>query len=108
MRKFLCPVCCEVAVGPSGEAACKACGERMIAIDGLLLAVVPNRPGGLAEFLGKLAEKKINVTTLRVVGRCGTDARVLFSTDQDDAALQVPGVQRATAAQALPDLAVLE
>ncbi len=108
MRKLLCPACCEVAIGPSDEVVCKACGEKMIAIDGSLLAVVPDRPGGLADFLAQLAEKKINVTALRVVGRCEGDARVLFSTDQSDEALQIPGVQYATAGKILPDLAVLE
>jgi hypothetical protein len=108
MRKLLCPACCEVAVGPNAEAVCKACGEKMIAIDGCLVAVVPDRPGGLAEFLAKLAEKAINVTALRVVSRSGGDARVLFSTEQTDEALEISGVQRASAGKVLPDLAVLE
>ena len=48
------------------------------------------------------------MTALRVVSRCRGDAHVLFSTEQTDEALKIPGVQLATAGKVLPDLAVLE
>ena len=95
MKKFICPLCSEVAISGYDSLKCPVCGTEMTSITGSLLARIPDRPGGLAALSQKLAEKGINITSLRIIAKQGDEAIAIFTVDRLEEALKIEGVQRA-------------
>lgn len=97
MEKLVCPVCSEVALSTTEIMECPACGKDMVKITRSLLARLHNRPGELARLLEKLAQKGINISTLRVVPQTkeGGMAIAFFSVDRAEEALMIPEIEPA-------------
>jgi len=84
MKKFICPLCSEVAISGYDSLKCPVCGTEMTSIT-----------GGLAALSQKLAEKGINITSLRIIAKQGDEAIAIFTVDRLEEALKIEGVQRA-------------
>ena len=95
MEKLVCPVCSEVALSATLTMDCPACGAGMVKITSSLLARLHDHPGALAKLLEKLAQKGINITTLRVVPQEGGMAIAFFAVDRAEEALMIPEIQSA-------------
>jgi hypothetical protein len=95
MKKFICPLCCEVAVSGYETLKCGVCGAEMAPITGSFLVRLPDRPGALAEFARQTAERGINILSLRVICKEEDQAVVIFLVDKPEEALTIPGVRRA-------------
>ena len=97
MEKLVCPVCSEVALSTTETMECPACGKDMVKITSSLLARLNDQPGELAKLLGKLAEKGINISTLRVVPQIQESGMSIafFSVDRAEEALMIPEIEPA-------------
>lgn len=95
MKKFVCPLCCEVAVSEHDTLKCAVCGAVMAPITDSFLVRLPDRPGALAEFARQTAERGINILSLRVICKEEGQAVVIFLVDKPQEALTLPGVRRA-------------
>ncbi len=95
MKKFVCSLCSEVTISAYDCVTCPVCGAVMSQMTDSLMVTVPDRPGGLAEFSQQVAQKGINIKTLRVITKEGDEAVVLFSVDRPEEALTIPGVKKA-------------
>lgn len=95
MKKFICPLCSEVTISTYDRLSCPVCGAGMTQMSDGLLVRLPDHPGALAEFSQQVAQKGININTLRVIAKEGDEAVVLFLVDRPEEALTIPGVKRA-------------
>ena len=93
MEKLVCPVCSEVALSTTETMKCPACGKDMVKITRSLLAKLHDHPGELAKLLEKLAQKGINISTLRVVPQEAGMAIAFFSVDRAEEALMIPEIE---------------
>ncbi len=92
MKKFVCPMCSEVTISAYEKITCPVCGMDMARITDSLSVRLPDRPGALADFTQKIAEKGINIESLRVLGKENGEVLLIFSVDRKDEALTIPGV----------------
>lgn len=92
MKKFVCPLCSEVTISAYDHVTCPVCGTEMAKITDSLSVRLPDRPGALAEFTQKIAQKGINIESLRVIGKENGKVLIIFSVDRMEEALTIPGV----------------
>ena len=97
MEKLVCPVCSEIALSSTDTMECPACGKHMVKITRSLFARLRDQPGELAKLLEKLAEKGINISTLRVVPQTQESGMAIafFSVDRAEEALMIPEIDPA-------------
>jgi len=97
MEKLVCPVCSEAALSSTVNMKCPACGKDMVKITRSLLARLRDQPGELAKLLEKLAEKGINISTLRVIPQTQESGMAIafFSVDRAEEALMIPEIEPA-------------
>ena len=93
MKKSVCPVCTKVVASSKG-ATCKACGAELVQVSETLLASIPDQPGALAELLEKIAQKGVNIKTLRAMPKESGTALAFFSVDRVEEVLTIPEVER--------------
>lgn len=94
MQKFVCPMCRKIVALSDETSTCKTCGAKLLEVSETLLATIPDRPGALAELLQKIAQKGINLKSLRAVPKEGDMALAFFSVDRAEEALTIPEVER--------------
>ncbi len=93
MKKFVCPMCSEVTISVYDKVTCPVCGTDMAKITDSLSVRLPDHPGSLADFTQKIAEKGINIESLRVLGKENEEVLLIFSVDRMEEALTIPGVE---------------
>lgn len=94
-KKSICPLCSEVTISVYDRVLSPVCCSVMSQMTDGLLVTLPDHPGGLAEFSQQVAQKGINIKTLRVITKEGNEAVALFSVDRPEEALTIPGVKKA-------------